>query len=313
MRWFAIVLAIATGLCAQAFDLAAWNERRGMHVHEAERLRTAYSNCLQRLDHPAEDVLVPIETHTNGAVRLTVRAKRAQFFLDTGLVWAENVVVRKLGLDGEVEMRIDARSCVVDRFTKSGWAEGAARVQNGKTELVGSNVYFSSPESYVRIFDGADLKTEGVKRDGAVSAPTANSSEVTRICSDSADYDRASGVAMFDGRVAVRHADVYTMNADSLYAVMAASNEIGRVVAASNVAITNATRVGTCAMARYSRARREMEMLGDGSGRRARLVDSGEHKGEVEGDRIRFWLDTEQVEVENTRMTVGIKEGVNLL
>ena len=30
-------------------------------------------------------------------------AKRAQFFLDTGLVWAENVVVRKLGVDGEVE------------------------------------------------------------------------------------------------------------------------------------------------------------------------------------------------------------------
>ena len=77
--------------------------------------------------------------------------------------FTENVVVRRLAPDGSVETRIDARSCVVDRFTKSGWAEGAARVQHGKTSLAGKDVYFSSPESYVRIFEGADLQSEGVK------------------------------------------------------------------------------------------------------------------------------------------------------
>ena len=165
MKCLAIVLAMI-GLCAQAFDLAAWSAQRDMHVREAERLRAAYSNCLQRLDHPAEDVTVPIETHTNGAVRLVVHARRAQFFLDTGLVWAENVVVRRLGAGGEVETRIDARSCVVDRFTRSGWAEGVARVLHGKTALGGRNVYFSAPESYVRVFDGAVLRSEGVSAEG---------------------------------------------------------------------------------------------------------------------------------------------------
>jgi len=155
---------LATG--AQAFDHSAWSAQRDLHLREAERLRAAYSNCLQRLDHPAEDVMVPVETHPNGAVRLVVSARRAQFFLDDGLVWAENVVVRKLAPDGAVETRVDARSCVVDRFTKSGWAEGAARVQQDKTEIAGRNVYFSSPESYVRVFDGAELKTEGAKKAG---------------------------------------------------------------------------------------------------------------------------------------------------
>lgn len=154
------------GMSAQAFDLAVWRAQRDLHVREAERLRTAYSNCLQHIEHPAEDVMVPVETHTNGAVRLVVQARRAQIFLDTGLVWAENVVVRKLGLDGEVETRIDARSCVIDRFTKSGWAEGAARVQHQKSSLSGRNVYFSSPESYVRIYESADLKAEGLSTEG---------------------------------------------------------------------------------------------------------------------------------------------------
>ena len=165
MKYLLLVIAIV-GLNAQAFDFSAWSVQRDLHVREAERLRAAYSNCLHRIDHPAEDVMIPVETHTNGAVRLVVQAKRAQFFLDTGLVWAENVVVKKLGKGGELETRIDARSCVVDRFTKSGWAEGAARVQHRKTSLSGRNVYFSSPESYVRVFDGADLQSEGARAEG---------------------------------------------------------------------------------------------------------------------------------------------------
>jgi len=165
MRLLAIALVTAC-LGAHAIDLSSWSAQRELHLREAERLRTAYTNCLQRIESPAEDVTVPVETYTNGAVRLVVHARRAQFFLDTGFVWAENVVVKKLAQDGGVETRIDARSCLVDRFTKSGWAEGAARVQHGSTSLSGRNVYFSSPESYVRVFDGADLETEGARAGG---------------------------------------------------------------------------------------------------------------------------------------------------
>ena len=165
----ALCLAAAAAmacLAAQAFDISAWRAQRDLHVREAERLREAYSNCMQRIEHPAEDVTVPVETHPDGSVRLVVQAKRAQFFLDTGFVWAENVVVRRMEPDGTVDTRIDARSCVIDRFTKSGWAEGAARVQHGKTSFAGSNVYFASPESYVRVFSGADLQTEDAKAKG---------------------------------------------------------------------------------------------------------------------------------------------------
>ena len=171
-RWsMVIVLCMAaaaamTCLAAHALDLLSWRTQRELHMHEADRLRMAYSNCLQRMDCPAEDVTVPVETHPDGSVKLVVHAKRAQFFLDTGLVWAENVVVRRFEPDGTLDTRIDARSCVIDRFTKSGWAEGAARVQHGKTSFAGRNVYFSSSESYVRVFDGADLQTEDARSKG---------------------------------------------------------------------------------------------------------------------------------------------------
>ena len=143
----------------------------------------------------------------------------------------------------------------------------------------------------------------------AASLATNGAGELTRIRSESADYDRGAGMAVFEGDVRVEHAGEYTMNSDSLYAVMTASNELDRVVAYGNVTITNAARVGTCAKAKYLRGRREIEMLGDGKGEPARLVDHGDHPGELEGDRIRFWLDTEQVEVENVRITTGVRAG----
>ncbi len=143
----------------------------------------------------------------------------------------------------------------------------------------------------------------------AASLAATGAGELTRIRSVSADYDRGAGLAVFEGDVRVEHAGEYTMNSDSLYAVMSSSNELDRVVAYGNVTITNAARVGTCAKAKYHRGRREIEMFGDGSGARARLVDRGDHPGELEGDRIRFWLDAEQVEVENVRITTGVKPG----
>ena len=147
----------------------------------------------------------------------------------------------------------------------------------------------------------------------AAAMPASAASEVTRIRSDSADYDRNAGVAVFEGHVRIEHAGEYTMNADRLYALISASNELGRVVAMGNVTITNNARVGTCEIATYRRAKREIEMQGDGRGSRARLVDGGEHPGELDGSRIRFWLDAEQVEVEDVRITTGGKGGLELL
>lgn len=147
----------------------------------------------------------------------------------------------------------------------------------------------------------------------AAALPLHKSHEVTRIRSESADYDRNAGIVVFEGHVQVEHAGEYTMHAESVYAVMTSSNELGHVVAIGNVTITNASRVGMCEMAKFRRARREIEMFGGGKGGRARLVDCGDRPGELEGDKIKFWLDAEQVEVENPRITTRGKEGMELL
>ena len=134
-----------------------------------------------------------------------------------------------------------------------------------------------------------------------------------RITSRTVDLDRGEGVVMFEGDVVVRYSNDCTMCADRLYMFVAGSNELSRVVALGNVSITNDTRTGTCAMATFRRKKSEVEMFGDGKEICARLVERGEDASAVEGTRIRFWLDAEQVEVEGSKISTEQKGGMNFL
>ena len=151
-----------------AFNSEEWLGKRELFAREAERLRAEYTNCVAHLETPAEDVTIPIETFDDGSVKVMIFAKKAQYFLDKGLVWAEDVTVRRFKPDGTIEALVEAKNCVVDRFSKSGWAEGLATVTPGKTVFKGKGVYFSSPEAYVKVIERADVDSQDLKFGGAL-------------------------------------------------------------------------------------------------------------------------------------------------
>lgn len=134
-----------------------------------------------------------------------------------------------------------------------------------------------------------------------------------RITSRTSDFDGKAGVVLFEGDVCARYSDEFTMCADRLYMFLAGTNELSRVVAVGAVSITNENRVGTCAMATYRRQKGEIEMFGDGKGSFACLSEREGGARSLEGERIRFWLDSEQAEVERPRITAEAKGGAKLL
>ena len=152
--------------CSFAFNSEEWLGKREVLAREAERLRQAYSNCVAHLDVPAENVTIPVETFEDGSVKVMIFAAKAQYFLQQGFVWAEGVTVKKFKQDGTLDGQIDAKNCVVDRFSKSGWAEGPASVVHGKTTFRGRGIYFSSPESYVKVFDESEIDSRDLKFGG---------------------------------------------------------------------------------------------------------------------------------------------------
>jgi len=135
-----------------------------------------------------------------------------------------------------------------------------------------------------------------------------------KVTSDRATYLRKDGVLAFEGHVAVDDGE-FKMHADEVSLFLEGTNELKRVVAIGNVAVTNDTRSGSCAMATYNKALSKVVLYGDAEkGILAKLRDDGKRKSEVEGRKITFWVDTEQVEVEGSTVTVdasglGGKEG----
>lgn len=138
-----------------------------------------------------------------------------------------------------------------------------------------------------------------------------------KITSDRTDYDRREGVIMFDRNVFVDD-DEYKMHSDQLYVFLDGTNELKRIVAIGNVSITNETRVGSCAKAAYTKSVGKVVMYGDGGEKNAKLADYGKRKSQVEGRKITFWIDSEQVEVEGSTVTLdaggfGGKDGARKL
>jgi len=152
------------------------------------------------------------------------------------------------------------------------------------------------------------LTPEATAPGGEKNAPAAKKDELTGrpavITSDRTDYDRKEGVILFDRNVFVDD-EQYKMHADRLFVFLDGTNDLKRLVALGRVSITNEARNAVCSRATYHKTTGKIVMYGaDGSP--ARLSD-GTKKGaqsQVVGDKITFWLNSEQVQVERSSVSM---------
>lgn len=164
----------------------------------------------------------------------------------------------------------------------------------------------SGPDEPVDAAVAAHVSAEADEGMHAISA-VPEGEKSAKITSVRSDFDREAKVVMFEKDVCVEYSTDYVMHADRLFVFLGGSNELSRIVAIGNVAITNDTRVGGCAMAKFWKRSSEIEMFGDGKETAARMTD--EQGNDLQGSRIRFWLDSEQVDVENPEIQVNRQEG----
>jgi len=149
-----------------------------------------------------------------------------------------------------------------------------------------------------RAAGSADVAAETV---AATNAPAASGKTVT-ITASHADYDRRDGVIFFEGNVVVADPE-FDMHADRLHVFVDQLNQLKRIVVSGRVAITNELKSGMCDRATYDKRLHRVVMFGL-PGQPARLVDDSKKRSVVEGAKITFWTDSEQVEVDDTTITL---------
>lgn len=132
----------------------------------------------------------------------------------------------------------------------------------------------------------------------AAAATSAASSRRVNITSDMTHYDRKEGLAVFTGHVFVND-EQYQLHADKAYVFMTAANALKRIVAVGHVAMTNEFKYAYGAKASYYKDS-GMVVLYGGDGVNAEVVDATkgpDQKQTLRGSKIKFWVDSEQVEV----------------
>lgn len=122
------------------------------------------------------------------------------------------------------------------------------------------------------------------------------------ITADRTDYDRKEGVVLFDRNVHVDDTQ-YQMHADRLFLFLEGTNDLKRLVAIGHVAITNEDKRAYCARATFNKKLGRVVMYSSDE-ITAELCEDGKKGSNVKGEKITFWLDSEQVEVENPIITM---------
>ena len=145
----------------------------------------------------------------------------------------------------------------------------------------------------------SDEKKEAKKKKKEKSGKPARDAIIT---ADRTDYDRKEGVVLFDRNVHVDDAQ-YQMHADRLFLFLEGTNDLKRLVAIGHVAITNEDKRAYCARATFNKKLGRVVMYSSDE-ITAELREEGKKGSDVKGEKITFWLDSEQVEVENPVITM---------
>ena len=123
------------------------------------------------------------------------------------------------------------------------------------------------------------------------------------ITAERTDYDRKEGVVLFDRNVHVDD-EQYQMHTDRLFLFLDGTNDLKRLVAIGNVAITNENRRAYCARATFNKKLGRIVMYSSDE-ITATLREEGKKGSEVKGEKITFWIDSEQVEVDIDAFTLA--------
>ena len=148
--------------------------------------------------------------------------------------------------------------------------------------------------------DSKDAKKKAKKKDKAAKDKAPARDAI--ITADRTDYDRKEGVVLFDRNVHVDD-EQYQMHADRLFLFLEGTNELKRLVAIGHVAITNEDKRAYCARATFNKKMGRVVMYSSDE-ITAELREEGKKGSDVKGEKITFWLDSEQVEVENPVITM---------
>ena len=165
-------------------------------------------------------------------------------------------------------------------------------------KLLTASLVFAAAVAISEVSVSESPEQEPAPEQAAEKAPP----RLARITSATTYYDRKEGIVFFDKDVFVND-EQYQLHADQAYVFLNGTNDLRRIVAIGNVAMTNETRRAYGAKVSYYKEGGMVVLYGDEFGPAEVRDESKEQDQVVKGRKIKFWIDSEQVEVMEADIT----------
>ena len=141
-------------------DVERWFNRRPDTLWQP--LVERWAPAKAAMTTPIENLILPVDHFTNGCVKVQLRAKKAQVFLD-GIIFAEDVVLDLLAEDGGLDGQLTAEGCIFNRNTKYGYCKGRVTMVRARDRLKGRGMYFSFEDEFIKILTECEIRTCRIK------------------------------------------------------------------------------------------------------------------------------------------------------
>lgn len=135
------------------------------------------------------------------------------------------------------------------------------------------------------------------------------SSRPAKITSDSTFYDRKEGIVQFTGNVHVDDEN-YQMHSEKAYVFLQGTNDLSRIVAIGNVALTNETRRAYGAKVSYYKDNGLVVLYSNDEIKAEVRDEKPEGNQMVRGEKIKFWINSEQIEVVKAEIEAPAQGGM---
>lgn len=135
------------------------------------------------------------------------------------------------------------------------------------------------------------------------------SSRPAKITSDSTFYDRKEGIVQFTGNVHVDDEN-YQMHSEKAYVFLQGTNDLSRIVAIGNVALTNETRRAYGAKVSYYKDNGLVVLYSNDEIKAEVRDEKPEGNQMVRGEKIKFWINSEQIEVVKAEIETPTQGGM---
>lgn len=148
--------ALLGGAVAFADEVDVWFD---LHKDcEWRDLAEKWTSMKDAMRTPVENLVLPVESWDNGAVRTRIKATKAQL-LELRYIFAENVTIEMFDDQGGKTGELQAADCLFDRKEKRGYCKGQVQGEKDGDSISSVGMYFSASKQYVRLLSAGEIRT----------------------------------------------------------------------------------------------------------------------------------------------------------